>query len=289
MVQILILLAGGMPLFDSVTTSFATAGTGGFAIKNDSMAGYSPFQQGVVTVFMALFGVNFNIFYLLLLRQFSRVFRNQELRLYLGTMIGAILLIIWNVLPQFDWNPGTAAHHVAFTVSSVMTTTGFATVDFNQWPMFSKTILVVLMIFGACAGSTGGGIKSIRVLILFKEAKRNIRKMLRPRSVSAIHVDGAKVDDEVVHGVHDYLTVYTIISIASLLLIAIDNFSMETSLTAVLACLNNIGPGLDLVGPMGNYACFSAGSKLILSLDMLIGRLEIFPMLMLAVPAAWKR
>ena len=289
MVQILILLAGGMPLFDSVTTSFATAGTGGFAIKNDSMAGYSPFQQGVVTVFMALFGVNFNIFYLLLLRQFSRVFRNQELRLYLGTMIGAILLITWNVLPQFDWNPGTAAHHVAFTVSSVMTTTGFATVDFNQWPMFSKTILVILMIFGACAGSTGGGIKSIRVLILFKEAKRNIRKMLRPRSVSAIHVDGAKVDDEVVHGVHDYLTVYTIISIASLLLIAIDNFSMETSLTAVLACLNNIGPGLDLVGPMGNYACFSAGSKLILSLDMLIGRLEIFPMLMLAVPVAWKR
>ena len=275
MVQILILLAGGMPLFDSVTTSFATAGTGGFAIKNDSMAGYSPFLQGVVTVFMALFGVNFNIFYLLLLRQFTRVFRNQELRLYLGTMIGSILLITWNVLPQFDWNPGAAAHHVAFTVSSVMTTTGFATEDFNQWPMFS--------------GSTGGGIKSIRVLILFKEAKRNIRKMLRPRSVSAIHVDGEKVDDDVVNGVHDYLTVYTIIAVASLLLIAIDNFSMETSLTAVMACLNNIGPGLDLVGPMGNYANFSMGSKIVLSLDMLIGRLEIFPMLMLAVPAAWKR
>ena len=289
MVQILILLAGGCLCSTASPLPLLLRAPEALPLKTTAWRVIPPFQQGVVTVFMALFGVNFNIFYLLLLRQFSRVFRNQELRLYLGTMIGAILLIIWNVLPQFDWNPGTAAHHVAFTVSSVMTTTGFATVDFNQWPMFSKTILVVLMIFGACACSTGGGIKSIRVLILFKEAKRNIRKMLRPRSVSAIHVDGAKVDDEVVHGVHDYLTVYTIISIASLLLIAIDNFSMETSLTAVLACLNNIGPGLDLVGPMGNYACFSAGSKLILSLDMLIGRLEIFPMLMLAVPAAWKR
>lgn len=289
MIQILFLLAGGMPLFDSLTTSFATAGTGGFAIKNDSMAGYSYYLQGVCTVFMALFGVNFNIFYLLLLRQFSRVLHNGELRLYVLTMLGSILLITVNTLPFFNGNAFETFHHVAFQVSSIMTTTGFATVDFNLWPVFSKTLLVLLMIFGACAGSTGGGIKAARVLLLFKSSKRNIKRTLRPRSVSQVHMDGQLVSEDTIQGVYNYLVVYCMIALFSALAIAIDQFSIETNITAVLACLNNIGPGLDIVGPMGNYSQFSGFSKLVLSFNMLVGRLEIFPMLMLFVPSAWKR
>ena len=289
LIQIVFLLAGGMPLFDSFCTAFGTAGTGGFGVRNDSMAGYSPYLQTVCTVFMALFGINFSIFYLLLLRQFSRVFRNEELRLYLLVMLSAIALITINTLPNFDGNVGEAFHHVAFTVSSIMTTTGFATVDFNLWPVFSKMLLVLLMIFGACAGSTGGGIKAARVALLFKAARRNIRRMLRPRSVSQVHMDGQLVDEDTIQGTYSYLTVYALIAAFSMLLIAMDEFSLETNVTAVMACLNNIGPGMDVVGPIGNYASFSNFSKLILSFDMLVGRLEIFPMLMLFVPAAWRR
>ena len=282
------LLLSGMKTFDSVTLAMGAAGTGGFAVLNSGCAVYTPLQQWILTIAMIAFGVNFNFYYLMLCKKGKAAISSQEVRAYFLIILLAGGVISWNTYPMYH-SIGETVRTAFFQVGSIITTTGYSTTDFDLWPELSKCILVMLMFIGACAGSTGGGIKSIRVLILFKEAKRNIRKMLRPRSVSAIHVDGAKVDDEVVHGVHDYLTVYTIISIASLLLIAIDNFSMETSLTAVLACLNNIGPGLDLVGPMGNYACFSAGSKLILSLDMLIGRLEIFPMLMLAVPVAWKR
>lgn len=287
--QVVLLLAGGMPLFDSVCTSFATAGTGGFSIKNSSMGDYSAYLQTVVTVFMALFGINFNVFYLLLLRQFGRVFRNQELRMYLGVMIGSTILISINILSMFKGSFGEALHHAAFQVSSIMTTTGFATVDFNQWPVFSKSLLAVLMILGACAGSTGGGIKVSRMLLLLKSVGRNIRRMLRPRSVSRVHMDGQLIEEETLHGVYGYMTVYGMIAIFTILLISLDNFSIETNVTATLACLNNIGPGLDLVGPMGNYSPFSDLSKLLLSLNMLIGRLEIFPMLMLFVPAAWRR
>ncbi len=289
LLQILFLLLGGMPFFDSLCTAFGTAGTGGFGIKNNSMAGYSPYLQTVCTIFMALFGVNFSIFYLLLLRQFSRVLHNQELRLYVLVMVLSIAVITVNTLPNFGGNPGEALHHVAFTVSSIMTTTGFSTVDFNLWPGFSKMLLVILMIFGACAGSTGGGIKSARVLLLFKAARRSVRRMLRPRSVTQVHMDGQLVDEDTIQGVYSYLSVYTLIAAISMLLIAVDEFSLETNITAVLACLNNIGPGMDLVGPMGNYASFSAFSKLILSFDMLVGRLEIFPMLILFLPQAWRR
>lgn len=289
LLQIVLLLAGGMPLFDSVATAFGTAGTGGFGIKNDSMAGYSTYIQAVTTVFMALFGVNFNIFYLLLIREFSKAFRNSELRLYLALMLGSIAVITWNVLPMFQGNFGQALHHVSFQVSSIMTTTGFSTVDFNLWPPFSRMVLVVLMILGACAGSTGGGIKTARVLLLFKAVVRDVKRMLRPRSVATVQVEGRAVGDDTMRGVYNFMTLYCIISIASILLISLDNFSMITNITAVIACLNNIGPGLDVVGPMGNYAEFSDISKLILSANMLIGRLEIFPMLMLVVPAAWRR
>ncbi len=288
LVQIVLLLVGGMPLFDSVTTAFGTAGTGGFAIKGDSLMGYSHYLQGVCTVFMALFGVNFSIFYLLLLRQFMKVLKNQELLLYLGLMVGSILLIAWDILPLYR-QAGEALHQAAFQVSSIMTTTGFATADFNQWPALSKTLLVLLMFVGACAGSTGGGMKVARILLLAKAGRRSVKRMIRPRSVSQVHMDGQAVGDEVIQNTYSYLAVYAAILSVSILLVAIDEFSLETNATAVIACLNNIGPGLDVVGPMGNYASFSWLSKLVLSFDMLAGRLELFPMLILFVPMAWKR
>ena len=288
-VQILLLLAGGMPLFDSLTISFGTAGTGGFAIKNDSMAGYSPYLQNVCTVFMALFGINFSVFYLILLRQWKRVCRNEELWLYLGIMALATGLIAWDILPQYSGDLGVSLRHAAFQVSSIMTTTGFATTDFNLWPPFSKMILVGLMIVGACAGSTGGGIKCARVLLLGKAGRRTIKRMLRPRSVVQVHMDGQLVDDQVIQNTFAYLAFYCMIALGSMLVIAFDEYSLETSITAVLTCLNNVGPGLDAVGPMSNFSHFSWFSKLVLSFDMLLGRLEIFPLLMVFVPAAWRR
>lgn len=286
--QIVLLLLGGMPVFDSVTTAFGTAGTGGFGIKADSLMGYSHYLQGVCTVFMALFGVNFSIFYLLLLRQFMKVLKNQEMLLYLGIMMGSILVIAFDILPQYV-NMGEALHQAAFQVSSVMTTTGFATADFNEWPALSKTLLVLLMFVGACAGSTGGGMKVARVLLLMKAGRRSVKRMLRPRSVSQVHMDGGTVSEEVIQNTYSYLALYMGIMVLSVFLIALDEFSLETNATAVIACLNNIGPGLDMVGPMGNYAAFSWHSKLVLTFDMLAGRLELFPMIMLFVPLAWKR
>ncbi len=286
--QIVLLLLGGMPVFDSITTAFGTAGTGGFGIKADSLMGYSTYLQGVCTVFMALFGVNFSIFYLLLLRQFMKVLKNQELLLYLGIMLGSILVIAFDILPQYV-NIGEALHQAAFQVSSVMTTTGFATADFNQWPALSKTLLVLLMFVGACAGSTGGGMKVARVLLLMKAGRRNVKRMLRPRSVCQVHMDGGTVSEEVIQNTYSYLALYMGIMVVSIFLIALDEFSLETNATAVIACLNNIGPGLDMVGPMGNFASFSWHSKLVLTFDMLAGRLELFPMIMLFVPLSWKR
>ncbi len=289
LIQTILLLIGGMPFFDSITTAFGTAGTGGFGIKGDSLAGYSHYLQGVCTVFMALFGINFSVFYLLLLRQFSRVLHNQELWTYLGVMIGSAGLIAWNILPQFGGDVWEALHHAAFQVSSIMTTTGFATVDFNQWPTLSKTLLVVLMVLGACAGSTGGGIKVARAVVLTKAGHRNIKRMLRPRSVAQVHIDGQLASEDMIQNAYSYLSAYCAIILLSMLLIARDGFSLETNITAVLACLNNIGPGLDMVGPTGNFSHFSGFSKLVLSFDMLVGRLEIFPMLLLFVPSAWRK
>lgn len=288
LIQIVFLLAGGMPLFDSLCTAFGTAGTGGFGIKNDSMAGYSYYLQTVCTVFMALFGINFSIFYLILLRQFSRAVCNQELLLYLGVMAGSIALITWNILPQSE-GLYDAFHHAAFQVSSIMTTTGFSTVDFNLWPAFSKMLILALMIFGACAGSTGGGIKMARALIVFKSSRRSVKRMLKPRSVSVVHMDGSLVNEDVIQNTYSYLAVYALMALVSMLLISIDEFSVETNISAVLSCINNIGPGLDAVGPMSNFSQFSGFSKLVLSFNMLAGRLEMFPMLIIFLPAAWKK
>ena len=290
LLQILLLLAGRMPLFDAVTTAFGTAGTGGFAVKNDSMASYSVYIQAVITVFMALFGINFNIYYLLLIRKVSKAFSNEELRAYLGIMLGAILLITWNLMVHGTVGGlGMTFHHAAFQVSSIMTTTGFATADFNLWPELSRIILVSLMILGASAGSTGGGIKTARVVLLWKAARNELHKMLRPRSVKLVRMDGQGVEDGTLRGIHTFMTCYCIICFFSVLLVSLDNFSLETNLTAVLACLNNIGPGLGLVGPVGNYADFSVLSKLVLTANMLLGRLEIFPLLILFSPSVWKR
>lgn len=282
------LLAGGMPLFDSLCTAFGTAGTGGFGVRNDSMAGYSPYLQNVCTVFMALFGVNFSIYFLLLLREWRAALFDEELLLYLGVMLGAMFLIAVDVRPLFS-GFGEAFHHASFTVSSIMTTTGFATEDFNLWPQLSRSILCILMVIGASAGSTGGGVKVARVLLLGKSLAAEVRRMLRPRSVNVVRVNQRVVKDDVLHGVNVYMAAYCALAVVSFLLVSVDDFSMETNLTAVMACMNNIGPGLDVVGPTGNYALFSPFSKVILSVDMLLGRLEIFPILVLFSRHTWDR
>jgi len=286
--NVLFLLVGRMPLFDALCTAFGTAGTGGFGIKNNSMAGYSTYIQGVCTVFMALFGVNFSIYFLILLKRVKEAFCSEELRVYAGIMLGAMAVIALNIRQMFP-SFFQAFHHAAFAVSSVMTTTGFATEDFNLWPQLSRTILVVLMVIGASAGSTGGGIKVARLVLLVKTLRARLHQMVHPRSVKLIRMEGRTVADETVQGVNTYMNAYCAIAILSVLILSLDNLSLETNITAMLACLNNIGPGLDLVGPTGNYAHFSDLSKFVLMFDMLVGRLEIFPLLLMISPRTWKK
>jgi len=286
--NLIFLLIGGMPLFDAVCTMFGTAGTGGFGVRNDSLAGYSPYLQTVTAVFMLLFGINFSCYYLLLLRQFRSVIRDEELRLYGGVVLGSVVLIAWNIYSIYG-NLADTLRHSFFQVSSIITTTGFATTDFDLWPSFSKAILMILMVFGACAGSTGGGLKFARVLLLFKALRRNMSQILHPNKVKLIRVNGKPVDEKIVANTNAYFFAYIVIIVISILLISFDGFSITTNLTAVLACFNNIGPGLDAVGPTCNFSGFSLFSKLILTLNMLAGRLEIFPILVLLNPSAWKR
>lgn len=288
LLDILFLLAGHMPLFDAVCTAFGTAGTGGFGIRNDSIAGYSPYIQNVCTVFMLLFGVNFSCYYLLMIKQFKSVIKDEELRLYIGLVLGSILLIVLD-LRGFYGSLGETVRHAAFQVSSIITTTGFATTDFDLWPSFSKAILLCLMIVGACAGSTGGGIKCGRILLLFKSLRRNIQKLLRPQRIQAVRSNGQVVDEKVLENTNAYLAAYTIILMISFLIISKDGFSIGTNFSAVLACFNNIGPGMELVGPTCNYSIYSPLSKIVLIADMLAGRLEIFPILILLSKHTWKR
>ncbi len=283
----LFLIIGGMPVFDAVCTAFGTAGTGGFGIKNDSIASYSPYLQNVTTVFMLLFGVNFSCYYLLTLRQIKNVLKDEELRLYVLIVLGSIGLIVWN-LGDFYPTLEETVRHAAFQVSSIITTTGFATTDFDLWPSFSKTILLCLMVIGACAGSTGGGLKVARVLLLFKSLKRNIAQMLHPRKVQVIRNNGSVVSERIVANTNAYLCAYVVLMFGSFVLISLDGYSVGTNFSAVLSCLNNIGPGMELVGPTCNFSIFSAFSKLVLILDMLLGRLEIFPILVLFSLQTWK-
>lgn len=281
------LLAGGMSVFEAFCTAVGTAGTGGFGTKADSMASFSPYIQNVCTVFMFLFGINFNCFYLLLLRRFKSVFKNEELRLYVILAVCSSLVIAYNIKDMFA-SFGEALRHSAFQVASVMTTTGFATSDFNLWPYFSQTILLCLMFIGACAGSTGGGMKCSRVLLLFKSLRRNIRCSLYPRKVEAVLTEGRPVNESVLKGVYMYLVAYVGILFLSFIIVSVDGFSITTNISSVISCFNNIGPGLDATGPMANYSIYSPLSKIVLIFDMLAGRLEIFPIIALFSRHTWK-
>ncbi len=287
--QIILLLLGGMPLFDSLCHTFGTAGTGGFGIKSASIGAYdSYYLQGVIAVFMVLFGINFNVYFFLLMRKWANAFRNTEVWAYLGIITFCTLTISLNIASMFP-SFYDAFHHAFFSVASVMTTTGFATADFNLWPEYSRFLLVLLMVIGACAGSTGGGVKVSRLVILYKAAAFEVRKLLHPNSIKVLTMDGKRISKETVQGVQGYLVVYFAITVLSLLLVSLDNFDFVTTLTAVEATLNNIGPGLNLVGPTGNYSFFSPMSKIVLTLDMLFGRLELFPMLILLSPSTWRK
>ena len=286
--NILFLLIGRMPLFDAVCTAFGTAGTGGFGIKNDSIAGYSPYIQNVCTVFMLLFGVNFSCYYLILIKQFKTVWKDEELRMYLGMVLGSIVLITINIYGMYD-SLSETVRHAAFQVASIVTTTGFATTDFDLWPSFSKAILLCLMVIGASAGSTGGGFKCGRALLLFKNMRRNLKKALYPRRVEVVCNNGQMMEESVLSNINTYLSAYVIIIIVSFLIISLDSFSTTTNFSAVLACFNNIGPGLEAVGPTCNFGGYSVLSKLVLIFDMLAGRLEIFPILMLLSRSTWKK
>ena len=287
-VNVIFLLIGGMPLFDAVCTAFGTAGTGGFGIKGDSMAGYSPYIQNVCTVFMLLFGVNFSCYYLLLLKQIKNVLKDEELRIYLGVILVSILLIVWNLRGFYDTLEETV-RHAAFQVASIITTTGYATTDFDLWPGFSKAILLFLMIIGACAGSTGGGFKCGRALLVLKNLRRSVRQLIRPQRVQVVRMNGQAVDEKVLANTNTYVSAYVIIIIASFLLISVDGFSLMTNFSAVMACFNNIGPGFEAVGPTSSFASYSMFSKLVLIWDMLAGRLEIFPILILSSRTTWRQ
>lgn len=286
--DVIFLLIGGMPVFDAVCTAFGTAGTGGFGIKGDSIAGYSPYIQNVCTVFMLLFGVNFSCYYLLLLGQIKSVFKDEELRMYLGIILASILLIVWNLRGYYDTLEETV-RHTAFQVASIVSSTAYATTDFDLWPGFSKAILLFLMVIGACAGSTGGGFKCGRALLVVKNMLRSVRQLIRPQRVQVVRMNGQTVDEKVLANTNTYVAAYAIIIIASFLLISVDGFSITTNFSAVLACFNNIGPGFEAVGPTCNFASYSIFSKLILIWDMLAGRLEIFPILILFSRTTWRQ
>ena len=281
------LLFGNMPWLEALCTALGTAGTGGFGTRSDSMASYSPYIQYVTATFMALFAINFSCYYLILLRQFKSVFKDEELRLYLCVVAVSIGLICWN-LGSYYGTPEETFRHAFFQVSSIMTTTGYATTDFDLWPAFSKMILLALMITGGCAGSTCGGMKLARVLLLFKNLRRNVRQVMRPNSVKVVRSNGRVVDEQILANTNAYLAAYVIIAVLSVILISLDGFSPATNITAMLACFNNIGPGLEAVGPSCNFSGFSPFSKLVLIFDMLAGRLEIFPLLVLFSRSNWK-
>ncbi len=288
--DIIFLLCGGLNLLDALCLGFGTAGTGGFGVRNDSFASYSPYIQDVTTVFMFLFGINFSCYYLLLLGQFKSVFKDEELRLYVGLAVVSALLIGFNTFEaSFAGDFWEALRHSAFQVAALMSSTGYSTVDFNAWHSFSKGILLLLMFIGACAGSTGGGFKVARVLIVFKNLRRNIRQVANPSKVMAIRVGKKPINETVVNNTNAYLAAYVILVIATFLLIGMDGFSMEKNFTVTISCISNIGPGMDALGPVphfGDYSDFSTG---LLGVIMLVGRLEIFPFLILLSRSTWKR
>ena len=286
--QVILLLIGRMPLFDALTITFGTAGTGGFAILNDSLASYSTYIQVVVTIFMILFGVNFNVYFLILAKHVIQALKIEELWGYLGVIAAAILIITWDLRGIYESIP-EAMQQAAFQVASIITTTGYASTDFNLWPEVSRTVLVILMFIGACAGSTGGGIKVSRLIILCKTIKRELIQITHPKSVKKIKMDGKTVEDDVIQSTHVFMIAYLIIFTVSVLIVGIDGHDLITNFTAVAATFNNVGPGLELVGPVSNFSLFSDPVTLVLTFDMLAGRLEIFPLLILFMRSTWKK
>ena len=286
--EVILLRVGGMSFFESLVHSFGTAGTGGFGVHTDSIAGFSPYIQWVIAVFMMLFGVNFNLYYLMLLRQFRSVLKSGELWCYLGILLASSAIITVNIYPLFD-SVGEAVRQSFFQVSSIATTTGYTTTDFNLWPSLSKTVLLLLMFVGGCAGSTAGGLKVSRVMLLWKAARRDLRRQLHPRAVGVVKLEGKRVDDQTVQSAGVYLTVYMMILAAVFLAVSFEPFDMETNLSATIACFNNVGPGFALVGPVGNYAAYSGFAKVALSFAMLFGRLEIYPLLLVLMPTTWTK
>lgn len=280
LVEVIMLLIGGLDFFESLTLTFGTAGTGGFGIRNDSIAGYSSYVQWVITIFMALFGVNFSLYFLALCGKFKDVFKNEEVRTYFLIMASAAVIIAFDVRSFFD-SGFDAFKHAAFQISSVMTSTGFSTTDFDKWPDLSKGIMVIAMCIGSCAGSTGGGLKVARVLLLIKNARSELKRLLHPRSVNVVTIDGKRVKDEIIQSTSVYFYLYIFILAVSALLVSFDNVDLVSDFTGVIATLNNIGPGLSEVGPAGNFSVYSWFSKCVFIVDMLFGRLEIFPLILL--------
>ena len=287
--EVILLCAGGMPLFDSLIHAFGTAGTGGFSNKGLSVGAYNnPYFEIVIGVFMLLFGINFNLYYFLLLRRFRDAFCSEEMLTYLGIVAFSTVTITLNILHLYD-GVGTALRTAFFQVSSIITTTGYASTDFNLWPTYARTVICILTFIGACAGSTAGGLKISRIIIFFKAAKQDLNKMLHTHAVTTVRFEGKPLDEKVLRGVHNYFNIYMLLLAVSVLLISLDGFDLVTTFTSVLTCFNNVGPGLEVVGPMGNFAGFSAPAKLLLSFDMLAGRLELYPMLALFSPRLWQK
>ncbi|MBR2404590.1 MAG: TrkH family potassium uptake protein [Clostridia bacterium] len=286
--QVILLLCGGMKLFDAITLTFGTAGTGGFGISNAGFSVYSSYCQIVITVFMIIFGIDFSIYHLIIMRKFRTAFKSDEVRTYLGIILASVVIICFNCRHLYTSLFDTVKHS-AFQVASIITTTGYTTVDFNLWPELSKSLLVLLMFFGACAGSTGGGIKISRVMIMFKSIIKEVRILAHPKSTLKIKMNGRAVEHETVRAVNVFMMAYILIFAMSMLVISLDNLDFTTNFTAVAATINNVGPGLGAVGPMANFSVYSPLSLFVLICDMLIGRLEIFPLLLLVSPYTWKK
>lgn len=286
--EFICLLIAKMPVFEAINTSFATAGTGGFGFLNDSMASVSPAIQIIITVFMILFGVNFSAYFLMLYGRWKDALRISEVWVYFSIIVVSSIAIMFNILSMYD-SIGDAALNATFTVGSIITTTGFSKADFNEWPEFSRTILLMLMFIGACAGSTGGGIKVSRIIIMFKTTIKEIRMLIHPKLVKKIKMDGHEINHDVVRSLNIYLIVYIFIFAFSVLIISAEGHDFITNFSSVAATLNNIGPGLELAGPSQNFAFFSIPSKIVLIFDMLAGRLELFPMILLFSPITWKK
>ncbi len=284
--EMIFLLIGGMPLFDSIVHAVGTAGTGGFGIKADSLGSYSPYIQWVITIFMLIFGVNFNLYYLILIRKFKTALKNEELMTYAIIVVLSIAAITMNIRPLYE-SISESIRYSAFQVAAIISSTGFATADFNQWPGMSKTILLLLMFIGGSAGSTAGGFKVARVVMLFKVIKRELQKLLHPRAVATIRLDSKRVDEKTISSLGSYLAIYVLFFFTVVFLLGFDAFDIETNISVAASCVNNIGPGLGAAGPASSYALFSPFSKVVLSLTMLLGRLEIFPLILTLSPSTW--